>query len=436
MRTEEKRKKTKKRQGRYRKAAIIATLLILVIVPLIGSMNSSGYGIKYDRSVIEKVGNPDAKEPKIEAGSAILYSEDMRKPLFEKNPDKEMPPYSITKLMTCYLALENLDLDETVKISKNATRELKDGMEMELDPGDEMSARDLIYATMMMSANDAAIAIGEAVAGSEKAFVTMMNEQAKEWGCKHTHFVNTNGWENKKHYTSARDMAIITEKSLENEILRKISMTKRYTAVYRNKDDDLFMINAFLKTTENIENLTGGKTGTWSENESTIALEFSEQGHSGVIVLLGDSQDGRARDIKKLLKYAHEASEGFVVARIGEPSFETRIKGGSRAELPIYTMKTCFAYPQSGREEDIEISTKAMKIEAPVSKGQKVGSYAIKANDRVCEKGYLYAAKDIEKGMFLSRFYVSDHATWLIVAIAVLLNLLGFILDKRAVKES
>ena len=433
MRAKESRKK--KSRFRYRKAAVIITLLILVIVPLTANVSASKTA-QFDKSKIEEYGNPDAAEPNLRAASAILYSIDLEKPLYEKNADKQMAPYSITKLMTNYLALENLNPGKVVKISKNATRELKDGMEVELDPGDEMTALDLIHASMMMSANDASIAIGEATAGSEKKFIKMMNDQAKDWGCEHTHFVNTNGWDHKDHYTTARDMAIITEKTLENDTLREISMKEKFTIEYLNKDDDLFMINAFLKTTEGVKGLTGGKTGTWSETESTIALEFSKLGQEGVIVLLGDNQKKRAEDVQKLIEYAHEKAEGFAVTQKGEASFEAKVKGGAKTDLPIYAKKTTYAYPKSGKVGDIEVTTDVKDLEAPISKGQKLGNFEVAANGRVVEKGYLYAANDVKSGMFFSKYYVPDHVTWLIIAFVLLLNLQGFIMDKRASKES
>ena len=137
---------------------------------------ASGTGEGYDRDLIRECGNPDAEAPKLTAGSAAMYSLDLDKFVYEKNADKKLPPYSITKILTVYLALENLDPDQVLKASKNSVRELKDGMEMELEEGEKLKVIDLCYAAMMMSANDAAIVLGEGVSGSEKAFVKLMNE--------------------------------------------------------------------------------------------------------------------------------------------------------------------------------------------------------------------------------------------------------------------
>ena len=216
--TEKHAKQTKKKKIRidYGKAARALALLILVLTVVLSYMPAAlGKGImNYDRDLIRPSGELGSKAPGIRAQSAIMYSLDLDMPVYEKNADKRMAPYSMTKILTGYLALENLDPDEVLTASENATRELKDGMEIELEPGEKAKAIDLIYALMLMSANDGAIVLAEGVSGTEQAFVDLMNETVKKWGCEDTHFANTNGWEDKNHYTTARDMAIITKTAL------------------------------------------------------------------------------------------------------------------------------------------------------------------------------------------------------------------------------
>ncbi|MBQ9272679.1 MAG: D-alanyl-D-alanine carboxypeptidase [Mogibacterium sp.] len=393
-----------------------------------------GTGDSIDRGIIKPCGDPNAEAPALKASSAILYSIDLDKAVYEKNADEKMPPYSITKLLTCYLALENLDPEQVVTASKNATKELEDGMELELEPGEKLKAIDLIYASMLMSANDGATALGEAVSGSEKEFIALMNKTVEEWGCKNTHFVNANGWEHKNHYTTARDMAIITKNCLANDKLREISMTKKYTVPASNMSDPLKIENGFLKTMDNYKVLTGGKTGSWSETQCTIALEFADEGINAVIVLLGDTKKGREQDPRKIVEFAHDVTPGFVVTDSNKAVCEAWVKGGSKVKVPLDIKGLRYAYPANGKASGIRIKTEVDKLKAPLKKGDTAGKYYIYANDQEVGKGRLYVGEDIEKGWFPSALYISNRKSLALLIALVLILLLGFILEKNKKK--
>ena len=239
---------------------------------------------------------------------------------------------------------------------------------------------DLIYATMMMSANDGAIALDEAVSGSEKEFIKLMNETIKKWGCENTNFVNTNGWQHKNHYTTARDMAIITKHCFENEKLREIALTKKYTMPATNKSGKLKMENALLKATNNLEGLTFGKTGSWSESQCTITLGFKESGLSAIIVLLGDTAKGRAEDPPKLIKVAHDLTPGFIVTDSDKNVCNTWVKHGVKSKVSLDVKGLRYAYPKSQKASGVKVKTEMDILEAPVRKGEKVGKLYIYAN--------------------------------------------------------
>lgn len=426
------RKRKRKIRIDYRKAARSLALLVVIVWLLICLISPAvGAGTAYDRELLRASGDLSAEAPKIKASSAIMYSLDLDKPVYEKNADEQMPPYSITKLMTCYLALENLSPDEIVTASKNATKELEDGMEMELEPGEKHKAIDLIYASMLMSANDAATALGEAVAGSEKKFAKLMTDTAREWGCENTNFVNANGWDNKKHYTTARDMAVITKRCLENDELRKISMTKKYTVPASNMSEPLKIENAFLKTLGNYKVLTGGKTGSWSETQCAIALEFTDRGLSSVIVLLGDTQKGRAKDPKKLVEFAHDVTPGFLVTKKGDRICDAWVKHGAVTQVPLYAKNLVYAYPRSGKQGGVKVKTETDKLKAPVKKGDKAGRYYVYANDKLAGSGYLYAAEDVAEGWFPSYLYISDSESFVLLVIIILVAALELIIRKK-----
>ena len=425
-------KKKKKVRINYRKAARALALLILVLTIVLSYLPVAlGNGMSFDRSLIRPCGELGSKAPGIRAQSAIMYSTDLDMPVYEKNADQRMEPYSITKILTCYLALENLDPEMIVTASKNACRELEDGMELELEPGEESRAIDLIYATMMMSANDGAIALGEAVSGSESEFVKLMNKTIKRWGCKDTNFVNTNGWQNKNHYTTARDMAIITKNCFQNEKLREIALTKKYTMPATNVGEELKMENALLKATGNLEVLTFGKTGSWSESQCTITLGFEESGLSAIIVLLGDTAKGRKEDPRALIKVAHDLTPGFIVTDSDKNVCNTWVKHGVKPRVSLDVKGLRYAYPKNQKAGGVKVKTEMDILEAPVRKGEKAGKFYIYANKEEVGEGYLYAGEDIETGWLPSYLYVSNRMTAFAGTVIILILLLGFILEKR-----
>lgn len=431
---EEKGKRYSKKRVRinYRKAARALALLILVLTIVSSYLPVTlGRGMSFDRSLIRPCGELGSKAPGIRAQAAIMYSTDLDMPVYEKNADQRMEPYSITKILTCYLALENLDPDTEVTASANACRELVDGMELELVPGEVSRAIDLIYAAMMMSANDATIALGEAVSGSEKEFVELMNKTAQKWGCENTNFVNTNGWQHKNHYTTARDMAIITKHCFENEKLREIALTKKYTMPATNKGAELKMENALLKATKNLDGITYGKTGSWSESQCTITLGFEESGLNAIIVLLGDTSKGRQLDPRTLIKAAHDLTPGFIVTDSDKNVCNTWVKHGVKPKVSLDVKGLRYAYPKNQRAGGIKIKTEMDILEAPVKTGEKVGKFYIYANKEEVGEGYLYAGEDIEKGWLPSYLYISNSKTIVAGVLIVLVLLLGFVLQKR-----
>jgi D-alanyl-D-alanine carboxypeptidase (penicillin-binding protein 5/6) len=290
---------------------------------------------------------------------------------------------------------------------------------------------DLAYATMMMSANDAAIVLGEGVSGSEKEFVELMNDTLKEWGCENTHFVNTNGWDNKDHYTTARDMAIITKHCLENETLRKIAVTKKYTVPATNKNDELELDNALLKATQKIKGVVGGKTGSWSETQCAITYEFKDNGLDSIVVLLDDTAKGRVNDPAKLVDFVHKVTPGFIVTNSDKNVCEAWVKHGAVSKVPVDVKGLRYAYPKNQKASGVKVKTDFDKVEAPIKKGDRIGKYYIYANDEQVGQGYLYAGDDVKKGWLLSRFYVSNAATLVAAAILVLLIVFELLTRKK-----
>ena len=425
-------RKKRRKAMLIRRVLAAALLLIVLLIALPGRASTS-----FDRNLIQPYGDPEAKAPKLTAGAAALYSLDLDRHVFEKNPDEKIDPYSITKIMTCYLAIENLDPDKVVTIKKsNADLNYVDGSHILLLPGEKVTVNDLLHGTMLSSANDAAYALAEAVSGSEKNFAELMNKQAEEWGCTNTHFVNPNGWKNKNHYTTAHDIVIITAKCFENETLRKISTEKEYTIPATNMSEQRDLTNVFLKSTEKIDNIDCGKTGSWEDDDCSIVLEFSEDHLSEAMVLLRDTIKKRPADIKALIEFSHKVTPGFTLASEGDEAAEARVKGGAETVIPLVMDKTIHVYPKENSKSEIKVRTVINKLEAPVKAGVKAGTYTVMVDGEEVDSGELRAASDVEKGWLLSRMYISNRATLIGTGIILSLILIIAILNIMHNKKS
>lgn len=199
--------------------------------------------------------------------AAILINEDTGEVLLQKNADMAMNPASTTKIMTALLALEYGNINAIVTIPKEAADIPLDSSVVPVTVGEEMTFKDLLYGFMLKSGNDAGNAIAVIIAGSVDAFVDMMNERAAELGCTNTHFVNPHGYTAENHYTTARDMALITQEAMKHDIFRKIVSVGEYT-MYAGQENETIVRNSNMLVTYGskfrYKYATGVKTGTTS----------------------------------------------------------------------------------------------------------------------------------------------------------------------------
>lgn len=259
-----------------------------------------------------------AQQPILNAHAAIVIDAATGTEIMEKNADTIMFPASTTKIMTALLAVEHGDLDEMIKIGQEVNLIAWDSSRAHLQPGDRLSLRDLLYGMMLASGNDAAYAVAVHIArldsGYElsagaglKEFARMMNERARELGVVNTHFVNPDGYPNSHHYTTARDLALITAEAMRLPDIREIVQTASFrpetwqggavrTWTNGNKlirgDSDFFYGKA-----------TGGKTGYTQPAGFTLVATAREENLELVAVVLDTDADGRWLDSTELLEY-------------------------------------------------------------------------------------------------------------------------------------
>lgn len=253
------------------------------------------------------------REPDLVANAAIVMDAVSGQVLYEKNSQEKKYPASITKILTVLIALEhNVDFNATVTMSENAIWGVeRDSTLIGLDVGEQVTVKDLVYATMVKSANECAYALAEYVAGDIESFAKLMNERAAEIGCKNTHFITPNGLHDEDHYTTAYDMALITKEALKNETFREIAGTLNYTVPATNLTDEtrpLWNGNKMINPAEPYyyEYCEGGKTGYTIKANNTLITFAKKDGLELICVIMDcDGAKYAYSDTKALYNYCY-----------------------------------------------------------------------------------------------------------------------------------
>ena len=264
--------------------------------------------VKYDPE------HPEELYPEqLYAASAVLMTQDKGEVIFEKDADTIRYPASMTKIMTVLLALMFIDdLDQKVVVSATAVDVPPDSSTMYLKEGEEVRLIDVIYGTMLLSANDGANVIAETVSGDIPHFVDLMNETAVAFGCQNTHFVNPHGYHDDNHYSSAMDIAIIAREAMKNPIFREIAGTVTYQLPRTNKQrartittKTEYMLTGSEEEPNKYfyEYATGIKTGSHSHSGYCFAGAASKDGVDLISVVMYTGKRARWADTIKLMNY-------------------------------------------------------------------------------------------------------------------------------------
>ncbi|MFD2214187.1 D-alanyl-D-alanine carboxypeptidase family protein [Metabacillus endolithicus] len=237
----------------------------------------------------------------VSAQTAILIEQESGRILYEKQAHKKMRIASITKIMTAILAIESGKLNEMATVSEQAIR--AEGSSVYLQKGEKIKLEDLVYGLMLRSGNDAAVAIAEHVGGSLEGFVVMMNQKAEEIGMSNTEFANPHGLDDhENHYSTAYDMAILTQYAMKNETYQEISGTETHKAPNPNEKWDRVWHNKNKLLTSLYKYSTGGKTGYTVRAKRTLVSTASKGGMETIVVTLNDPDDWK--DHMNLHNYA------------------------------------------------------------------------------------------------------------------------------------
>lgn len=339
----------------------------------------------------------------VTAPSAVLMEASTGQVLFEKDPHALRSCASITKVMTLCLVFEAIDsgqlsLDQTLTASAHAAS--MGGSDIWLEEGESMTVDDLIKATVIMSANDAAVVLAEAVAGSEEAFVAQMNEKAQQLGMNDTVFKNCNGLDEEGHVTSAYDVALMSRELIRHEKVFDYTLT--WMDSVRGGETQLVNTNKLIR---GYPGITGLKTGTTGQAGSCITATAEREGLSLIAVVLGaDSTDHRFQDAAALLDYGFAgwkatvpeapALEPVPVARGMEPQVEPVL-----GEMPTLLLK-------AGEAGEVETAVAYEELTAPVTRGDVIGQVACTVDGSVMAQVDITAGEDVAQVTF---FGVLSH---------------------------
>ena len=335
--------------------------------------------------------------PQLPARSAVLMEQTTGKVLFAKNEREPLAPASITKIMSLLLVMEAIDRgslapESEVCCSDHAAS--MGGSQIWLEPGEIMTVDDLLKAAAIASANDATVALAEAVAGSESAFVELMNKRAAELGMTDTTFQNAVGLDEEGHLTSARDIAIMSAELLRHPLITQYSTV--WMSELRGGETQLVNTNRLIRT---YEGSTGLKTGTTSGAGKCLAASATRNDLSLVAVVLGcQSSDDRFAAGRALLDYGFANYTCFVPTLPEEGLTSVEVKGGvERRVQPACTPGAGFVVEKALVESITQRVELQQQLEAPVQQGQIIGRVVVEANGTTLGEYPVTAATTVER---------------------------------------
>lgn len=309
---------------------------------------------------------------KVSAQAAVLMDAKTGQVLFERNGDAVMFPASCTKILTALLALERGGLDDKVKASQRASRSAPS--HIELKPGETLTLRQLVYALMLKSANDAAVAIAEHVGGSVEKFAELMNEKARELGCENTHFMTPNGLHHKEHYTTARDLALIARVALKNDTFRKVITTLVVELPWAGKPWKRRIYNK-NKLLSLFQGADGVKTGFTTPAGRCLVASATRDGWQLIAVVL--RCNNAWQDAAGLLTYGFKQFHPVPFVKKGEEVESVSVANGTEETCRVVTTGELTMPYLKSRAPQVERHVEWASLHAPVKKGQRAGTLTV-----------------------------------------------------------
>jgi len=342
------------------------------------------------------------------ARSAILLDADTGTIIYEKNSHDKLPPASITKIMTMLLTMEAIDegrLKLTDKVRTSEYAASMGGSQIFLEPGEEMTVEEMLKGIAMASGNDASVAMAEKIAGTEEAFVKLMNEKAAELGMKDTHFVNCNGLPADNHYTSAHDIAVMSRELLKYEGITKY--TGAYQDYLRKDTPKPFWLVNTNKLVRFYTGADGLKTGYTSEAKFCLSATAKRDGLRTIAVVMG-APDTKTRnnEVSRLFDYAFSQYAMHSIYKPGEVLGVLKVEKGSVPEITIQADKEYnVLVKKTAKTEDIRHELQWNEgLKAPVAAGQVIGKLSVYQGDTLVKEFELTSPVEVKKAGFWKLF--------------------------------
>ncbi|WP_420797048.1 D-alanyl-D-alanine carboxypeptidase family protein [Ectothiorhodospira mobilis] len=346
------------------------------------------------------------------ARNYIVMEADSGSVLAARDPDQRVPPASLTKLMTAYLVFKELEkggltLDTPIKVSESAWRTGMTGASrMFIEVGDRVRVEDLLKGVIVQSGNDACVALAERVAGTEGAFVDLMNAQARALGMENTRFDNSHGLPSEgQQYTSARDMA---------RLMR--ALIREFPEYYRFYSLRSFTYNGISQNNRNLllwrdDSVDGGKTGWTEEAGYNLVSSAKRDGMRLIVVVMGidapDHPQGgrlRASESQALYNWAFRQFESHRVYEAGEALTRARVWKGEAKEVPLGLTEPLYVTIPKGRYEDLQAQTELTgRLMAPVQEGRRYGRLRVTLDGTSVAERPLVALEPVEEGGWFRR---------------------------------
>lgn len=401
---------------------IIALLLssVLSINLIFFDLITGMEALKHEKFMIE--GELADIDLGISSKSAILIEADTGKVLYEKNADEQLKPASVTKIMTLLLIFEeikagNMTYEDTVVISEHAAS--MGGSQCFFESGEEQLVKDMLKCIEISSGNDAAVAMGEHIAGSEDGFVNMMNAKAIELGMENTNFANACGLDDENHYTSARDIGLMSRELITKhpEIFDISTIWMDYITHKTSKGESRFDLANTNKFLRQYTGANGLKTGYTSEAGYCISATATRDGVTLIAVIMGaETKDIRNSEAGKLLDYGFSKCKIYNDPQVIDNSYKIKVSDGIKD----------FTYPSEIKEHKIPVLDGNVEniikeicsnkeLLAPVKAGDQIGTVKYSLDGKLLEEIPIYSAVDVAKKSYrlsirdlCNRFFVVE----------------------------
>lgn len=344
--------------------------------------------------------------PEVLSRSAVVFDRKSKTVIWGKNEMQEVPMASTTKIMTAIILCENITpekMKETVEVCQEAA--LTNGSSMGIKTGDKVTYHDLLYGLMLPSGNDAAVQIAISVAGSVENFADLMNKKAAELGLEHTHFVTPHGLDRDGHYTTAKELAIITDYAMQNPIIAKAASTKNYTVTINGYPKNLNNSNELLGY---LEGVTGVKTGYTSKAGRCLVTAVNRNGFEIISVVLGsDTKKIRTKDSIKLIEYAYKNYELKDIESLVQEEYKNwcnlnqkrlYVYKGIKTNPEVYLSEVQNKIYPLRKDENIGLESDVKTdYEAPLPQDTVVGKIAIQKGEEVIEEIEIKTKEEIKR---------------------------------------